>query len=863
MSRPKSTRPATYDIEYVRAAAVRQWPAILTALGGIDPDLLDGQHHPCPKCGGTDRFRLIDADAGACLCNQCFSTGNGDGFAALQWATGWKFAEALKAVAEYLGIQPSESPRPSGGPGRGPAAKPDEHLVFEPWDAGNEMLAAAWCVWKEPINVAAIKAVGGRIARYRQQYLVIALPVWGKLLDATAPVGWVIYNLAGGNLPKYAKNSATGKWEISEWVKVKLTAGSQPGVIADLGRLRKARVAIKVEGPSDLLGLLSLADLPDDHAGLTNANGAGERPADWVVDLFASKDEAWVIHDADQPGQAGAIGKTDEKSGQFRPGWANCIAERIPVRNVVLPFPVVETHGQDLRDYLNQEPKPSFADLQALAAAAEVITGGAVAENTANRPDAVIWNTIEQIIEGESGEKKKQISPLTMREVKDLICKVTNDFPRRTDSALFVDDPQHGIAWLQNSAAMFGWLCNSTGIVEWRRSVGAVTKEEIFHEYRRSAPNYAAVESLPHEPLRTDHYYTCKPVEPGRGEFLEDFLDKFSPETDIDRDLIQAMLATVLWGGSGGMRPCFVITTNDGPGSGKTTLVRMIANIFGGFLSFDRGEQVAEIKTRLLSPEALTKRICLIDNVKSPKWSWGEFEGLITSSIISGKRMYLGEGSRPNTITWCLTLNGANLSTDMAQRSVIIKLKRPTNSGAWEEETRSFVEAYRMEIIADLIGMLRREPHSFERFTRWADWESAVLARVPNPAVAQQAIIDRQGTVDAEQEENEEIEENFATELRRLEYDVVEERIFIPSRICAQWFNRLINERMTPTAVTRTLRQMIKEGRFSSLMENHHKGNGRGFIWAGVKSFAAGIKIDIEKRISEKYAQKENKSENF
>lgn len=378
MSRPKSTRPATYDIEYVRAAAVRQWPAILTALGGIDPDLLDGQHHPCPKCGGTDRFRLIDADAGACLCNQCFSTGNGDGFAALQWATGWKFAEALKAVAEYLGIQPSESPRPSGGPGRGPAAKPDEHLVFEPWDAGNEMLAAAWCVWKEPINVAAIKAVGGRIARYRQQYLVIALPVWGKLLDATAPVGWVIYNLAGGNLPKYAKNSATGKWEISEWVKVKLTAGSQPGVIADLGRLRKARVAIKVEGPSDLLGLLSLADLPDDHAGLTNANGAGERPADWVVDLFASKDEAWVIHDADQPGQAGAIGKTDEKSGQFRPGWANYIAERIPTQNVVLPFPVVETHGQDLRDYLNQLPKPTFADLQVLAATAEVITGGAV-----------------------------------------------------------------------------------------------------------------------------------------------------------------------------------------------------------------------------------------------------------------------------------------------------------------------------------------------------------------------------------------------------------------------------------------------------------------------------------------------------
>jgi len=372
MPRSKKNRPETYDIEYVRAAAARQWPAILTALGGIDPDLLDGKHHPCPKCQGTDRFRLIDADAGAVLCNQCFNSNNGDGFAALQWVTGWKFVDALKAVADYLGIQPSsDAPRTSS---KGPS-NPAEHLAFEEWDDGNEMLAAAWCTWKEPISVAAIKAVGGRIARYRQQYLVLALPVWGKQLDAADPVGWIIYNLAGGNLPKYAKNSATGKWEISEWVKVKLTAGSQPGVVADLARLRTARVAIKVEGPSDLLAMLSLADLPDDHAALTNANGAGERPHDWMLDLFASKESAWVVHDADQPGQAGAVGRIDEKSQQFRPGWANYLADRIPTRNVVLPFPIVETHGQDLRDYLNLPS--TFADLQALAAAAEQLSGGA------------------------------------------------------------------------------------------------------------------------------------------------------------------------------------------------------------------------------------------------------------------------------------------------------------------------------------------------------------------------------------------------------------------------------------------------------------------------------------------------------
>ena len=33
---------------------------ILRDVAGISADILDGDHHPCPKCGGKDRFRLID-----------------------------------------------------------------------------------------------------------------------------------------------------------------------------------------------------------------------------------------------------------------------------------------------------------------------------------------------------------------------------------------------------------------------------------------------------------------------------------------------------------------------------------------------------------------------------------------------------------------------------------------------------------------------------------------------------------------------------------------------------------------------------------------------------------------------------------
>jgi len=92
------------DASTIKQAASGRWPEILSSLGGIDSALLDGRNHPCPRCGGTNRFRFIDAGAGSCYCNQCFNKANGDGLAALAWLHGWSFPEAVKQLAGYLGM---------------------------------------------------------------------------------------------------------------------------------------------------------------------------------------------------------------------------------------------------------------------------------------------------------------------------------------------------------------------------------------------------------------------------------------------------------------------------------------------------------------------------------------------------------------------------------------------------------------------------------------------------------------------------------------------------------------------------------------------------------------------------------------
>lgn len=98
-----STTNGRFDIGQLRQAAEGQWiDRILPQY--FDRESLDGRPGPCPKCGGTDRFRMIDAKAGAVYCNQCFSEGNGSGFDAIMWRRNCNLTEAVAAVADVLGF---------------------------------------------------------------------------------------------------------------------------------------------------------------------------------------------------------------------------------------------------------------------------------------------------------------------------------------------------------------------------------------------------------------------------------------------------------------------------------------------------------------------------------------------------------------------------------------------------------------------------------------------------------------------------------------------------------------------------------------------------------------------------------------
>jgi hypothetical protein len=325
----------------------------------------------------------------------------------------------------------------------------------------------------------------------------------------------------------------------------------------------------------------------------------------------------------------------------------------------------------------------------------------------------------------------------------------------------------------------------------------------------------------------------------GDGRALAELLGRFTPAGPTDAALLKAFFLSLLWGGTPGSRPAWLITSDDddrrsGRGVGKSTLAKAGARLVGGHIDLAANERMSDVITRLLSPDALERRVVLLDNVKSLKFSWAELEALITADSISGHRLYHGEGRRPNTLTVCITLNGASLSRDLAQRCVIVKVKRPAYSGTWEDETVALIESRRWEIIGDILAELRRAAPALDSHSRWGAWERGVLSRVADPAACQKVIGERQDAVDDDGGEADLVRDHFAEELRARGHDPEKEAIFIKSQVAAVWCNEALDVKRSRPQASAHLRALgVPELRKS---DRGKKGLGRGWAWRGVEA---------------------------
>lgn len=450
---------------------------------------------------------------------------------------------------------------------------------------------------------------------------------------------------------------------------------------------------------------------------------------------------------------------------------------------------------------------------------------------------------------------------LPSEKITELAFGLTENWPRLCGDVLFIHDTRAGrepVAWIRDDAQLFAWLSQRTGRnVEVASGRGFETRRQMLCAFQRDATRYRHIEHFPHNPPVEGIYYTCdfpevekyepdgEPIDYRPQGRLGELLARFHPASDADASMILAMFLTAFWGGPPGARPLFLITSSDGRGAGKTTVAEVLAELIGGYVKAADFSQpgINQLATQLLSEEGMRKRMILIDNVKSRKFSSDSLEAMVTSTQISGRRLYIGEGQRPNYLSWVMTFNGASLSTDMASRSQVIEVSKPPDRDfSRGPEILDFARQHRDEIIAEIWRHFALPAAAVLPGSRWGKWEREILGRVPNPEVVIAAQKKHREDTDTDAEEAEEIDQMFANKLRDLGYQTHRDCVFIPSLIARNWIREALGDQFVTTSKSsQTLKQMSRE-RQTKFLRYHRFDWGRGFMW--VPAYLSELSVD-------------------
>ncbi len=299
-----------------------------------------------------------------------------------------------------------------------------------------------------------------------------------------------------------------------------------------------------------------------------------------------------------------------------------------------------------------------------------------------------------------------------------------------------------------------------------------LTKGEFLNYIGNVADCYDFASALPHYPSVPGFYYVNK-IKPELNGYFGKLIDFFNPDTEKDRVQLMSAFMTPFWGRGFGNRPGFLIVARDddeknGRGTGKTTITDAISLLCKGQVDLSKKADDETTRKALMSSKDI--RIARLDNIKGGSFSSETLESILTSPNISGHRMYIGHDLVPNIFTFFITFNDAELSSDLSQRFMTLRVKRPSYDPNWLPKLRAFIEENREKIVAD-IGALIMKPgdENIKTVTRFPEWERAIMAKCINENIGLEVL---HASIKIDQEAVDEM-----TNMREEFAEIVRERI--------------------------------------------------------------------------------------
>jgi 5S rRNA maturation endonuclease (ribonuclease M5) len=392
-------------------------------------------------------------------------------------------------------------------------------------------------------------------------------------------------------------------------------------------------------------------------------------------------------------------------------------------------------------------------------------------------------------------------------------------FPRRIGEELFDHDKDtEEIRYIRTKPELFAWVqLKSKRPVGWMSGEKFASKEELLGALTSEAIKYDSISHVPEYPMRKNVYYTCKQVDAdSEYKYFNEFIEMFCLASDDYIPLLKAFVASPLYHENDIERPSWIIDSEQGPGSGKTTLVEIVAKLYKCYpvrTNMHELTNTAELEKRLLSSVGRQSKIVLLDNVTG-NFSSSKFADLVTAKVLSGRPAYArGEEVRPNNLTYVITANSATVDNDIAKRSFYIFLNRPKYNVTWLRAIYSYIESYRENIFADMIAILKNNPPlDVQVGTRFPIFEEKILQPFCRDVTEYEAAIDtiksKSSESNLEEELAKEITEDLRFNIQNLGINPDEEPVFIRTQIIEIWRE---NNRYVKNTVQQ-IRNLAKQG---------------------------------------------------
>ena len=408
--------------------------------------------------------------------------------------------------------------------------------------------------------------------------------------------------------------------------------------------------------------------------------------------------------------------------------------------------------------------------------------------------------------------------------------------PFRVGEQMFDQDRETGeINYIYDTSDLFAWIARKTRcLIEWDKGNGCITKQEFFSALKAEAKVYNSISFVPNYPSRDDVFYSHPPLpEPSADhKVFRQFVDFFNPTDDINRSMLAAFMMAPIFYKPMTARPLWIIDSPDRQGSGKSKIPEMAAFLYGENLLkgkpidvslYDLDKNYQEVVKRIISTEGRNSRILRIDNVTGILRS-SNLAMLVTSGSISGRASYgRGEESRPNDLTYVVTVNGATVDTDIASRAYYIFVAKPEMIPNWTENVVRYIQQNRIQIFADIIDIIQNHRvYDIPPSTRTPEFETRILQAVcGSPEQYQRAIETMIGI-----KEDTNIDDELA---RRIEEEIMQrllnikpiygappvnpqtDRIFIRSYVLEHWFKSISwIDQKHPTEIIRNMARTKK-----------------------------------------------------